>query len=51
MRKIGRNIVRPKKILREYYMWLWIRKLEGQWRRLIFVVMAVSCLELPNKGL
>ena len=26
MRKIGRNIVRQKKILREQYIWLWILK-------------------------
>ena len=31
-------------------IWLWIRTLERRWRRLIRVVMVVSCLELPNKG-
>ena len=51
MRKIGGNIGRQKKMLREYYIWLCIRKLERQWRMLICVVMVVSCLELPNKGL
>ena len=51
MRKTGRNIVRQKKMLTERYIWLWIRKLERRWRRLIRVVMVVSCLELPNKGL
>ena len=49
MRKIGRNIVRQKKMLREQYIWLWIRKLERQCRRLIRVVMVVSYLKLPNK--
>ena len=49
MRKIGRNIVRQKKMLREQYIWLWVRKLERQCRRLIRVVMVVSCLKLPNK--
>ena len=30
MRKIGRNIVSQKKMLREQYIQLWIRKLETQ---------------------
>ena len=51
MRKIGRNIVRQKKILREKYIWLCIRNLKRQWRRLICVRMVVSCIELPNKEL
>ena len=49
MRKMERNI-EAKKMLREYCIWLWIRNLERRWR-LIRVVMVVSCLELPNKGL
>ena len=49
MRKIGKNISRQKKMLREYYIWQWIRKLGRQWRKLIQVVMAMSCLELPSK--
>ena len=28
MNKIGKNIVRQKKMLREQYIWLWIKKLE-----------------------
>ena len=28
-----------------------IRKLERQWRRLIYVVIVMGCLELPNKWL
>ena len=65
MRKIGRNIVRRKDATRVGYgyvhtgmyiyvhIWLrtYIRKLGKQWRSLIRVVMVVSCLELPNKGL
>ena len=39
-----------KKMLREQYMWLWIRKLERRCRSLIRVVMVVNCLEL-RKGL
>ena len=46
MRKIGRNIVRQKKILREKYIWLCIINLKRQWRR-----MVVSCIELPNREL
>ena len=38
-----------KKMLREQYIWLRVRKLERQWRRLIHVVMVVSPLELPKK--
>ena len=33
------------------YIWLWIRKLERWCRRLICVVIIVSCLELPSKRL
>ena len=51
MRKIGKNIVRQKKVLRKQYIWLCIRKLKRRWRRLICVVMVVSCLELPKKRL
>ena len=51
MRKIRRNIVRQKNMLREQYILLWIRKLERQQRRLICIVAVVSCLELPHKGL
>ena len=35
MRKIGRNIVRQKKMLREKYIWLWIKKIKRQWGWLI----------------
>ena len=50
MRKIGRNIVRQKNMLRELYIWLWMKKLGRRWRKLIRVVMVVGYLELPNKG-
>ena len=50
MRKIGKNIVKQKKMLGEQYKWLWIRKLERQWR-FFRIVMVVSSLELPSKGL
>ena len=36
------------KMLREQYIWPWISRLGGQW---ICVLMVVSCLDLPNKGL
>ena len=39
MRKIGKKIVREKRMSREKYIWLWIRKLERRWRRLNRVVM------------
>ena len=53
MRKIGRKNVwqKKKKMLREKHIRLWIRKLGRLWRRLIRVMIVVSCLVLPDKGL
>ena len=51
MIKLGRNIMNQKMMLRGWYIWLWIRKLGRQWRRLICVAMVVSCLKLPKKKL
>ena len=33
------------------YIWLWIKKLERRWRKLICVVMVECCLGLPKKRL
>ena len=48
MRKIDRNIVRQKKMLRDLYKWMFIRKLDRPWRRLICVAMVVSFSESPK---
>ena len=47
MRMTRTDILREK---REYYIWLQIKKLGRQWRRLNHVMIVVSCLELPKKG-
>ena len=38
-------------MLREQYIWLWIRKLGSGEERLVCTKMVVSCLELSNKWL